>query len=174
MVDPIVGCLCLIIMILAAMMIFAKNPINSAFALICLMLALGGIYSFIGAHFVAALQVIVYAGAVMVLFVFSIMLMDMNQDRGQISFTSPKTLLAVFASGALFVFFAFAFFDWEVVMGKPVKDLYHLDRIKQLGGNVEALSALMFSKGFVHFELIGLLLPIAVAGALVLAKRKVD
>src|SRR5688572_27877890 len=59
---------------LSLFMVLARKPISSAMALVLLMLAMATIYALIEAHFVAALQAIVYAGAVMVLFVFSIML----------------------------------------------------------------------------------------------------
>ncbi len=166
--------LTLAVVILSIMMILAKNPINSAFCLVILMICLGGIYAAIGAHFVAALQIIVYAGAVMVLVVFSIMLMNLNETRSSIDLRSPSVLLAVGATVVLLAILTISFFEWQTATLKPVSGPYTLEAIKQLGGNVFALSAMMFAKGYIQFELIGLLLPVAVAGALVLAKRKVD
>ena len=166
--------LALAIVLLSIMMILAKNPINSAFCLVMLMLCLGGIYAAIGAHFVAALQVIVYAGAVMVLVVFSIMLMNLNEERGFGEMYSPTTIIATLATMGLFAVLAAGFIDWHAVGVKPPLGPYTLDTVKQLGGNVFALSSIMFAKGYMQFELIGLMLPVAVAGALVLAKRKVD
>jgi NADH-quinone oxidoreductase subunit J len=167
--------LTVLIMLLSLGMIFAKNPISSAISLVGLMVALGGIYALIGAHFVAALQVIVYAGAVMVLFIFSIMLLNMNEEeRGEIDFASWKTYAALGISLGLTGFLGVAFFNWSQETGLPTPDIYTLQKIKEVGGNVVAVSAVLFSQAYIQFELISLLLLVAIAGALVLAKRKVD
>lgn len=173
MVNPVVAILALIIMILAAMMIFARNPITSAFCLVSLMLALGGIYGLIGAHFVAAMQVIVYAGAVMVLFVFSIMLMNLNLESKR-SMHLSKGLFAFIICAFLFAVLAHVFMEWPLAVIRPPAGPYNLAFVKSMGGNVQALSLLMFSQGYLVFEFVGLLLPIAVCGAFVMAKRKVD
>lgn len=174
MVNPVILILTVLIMLLSLGMIFAKNPISSAISLVGLMVALGGIYALIGAHFVAALQVIVYAGAVMVLFIFSIMLLNMNEERGEIDFASWKTYAALGISLGLTGFLGVAFFNWSQETGLPTPDIYTLQKIKEVGGNVVAVSAVLFSQAYIQFELISLLLLVAIAGALVLAKRKVD
>lgn len=174
MVNPVIIILTVLIMILSLGMIFARNPISSAFSLVALMVALGGIYAMIGAHFVAALQVIVYAGAVMVLFVFSIMLLNMNEEHGEIEFDSWKTYAALGVSLGLTGFFGVTFLSWSQETGLPTPDIYSIMKIKEIGGNVLALSATLFSSAYIQFEIISLLLLVAIAGALVLAKRKVD
>ncbi len=174
MVDPVVAILASFVVALAVAMVMAKNPINSAFCLVGLMLALGGIYAAIGAHFVAAMQIIVYAGAVMVLFVFSIMLMNMNQDGTRPSLLSWRLVLPLVCTVCFMAIFALVFCDWQNVTGRPNPDIYTLEQVKQLGGNVSLIATMMFTKAYLPFEFVGLLLPIAVAGGLVLAKREVD
>ncbi|MDQ3234187.1 MAG: NADH-quinone oxidoreductase subunit J [Pseudobdellovibrionaceae bacterium] len=174
MVNPVLIVLTVMIMLLSLSMIFARNPISSAFSLVGLMVALGGIYAMIGAHFVAALQIIVYAGAVMVLFIFSIMLLNMNEEKGEIDFASWKTYAALGVSLGLTGFFGVAFLNWSHETGLPTPDIYSLQKIKEIGGNVVSVSGLLFSQMYIQFELISLLLLVAIAGALVLAKRKVD
>jgi NADH-quinone oxidoreductase subunit J len=173
-VNPVILVLTVIIMLLSLGMIFAKNPISSAISLVGLMVALGGIYALIGAHFVAALQIIVYAGAVMVLFVFSIMLLNMEEEKGEVDFASWKTYAALGVSLGLVGFLAVAFFNWSQETGLPTPDIYSVQKIKEIGGNVLSVSALLFSQAYIQFELISLLLLVAITGALVLAKRKVD
>ncbi len=175
MVNPVIAILSLVIAILSLTMIFVKSPISSAISLVGLMLALGGIYALIGAHFVAALQVIIYAGAVMVLFVFSIMLLNMNEEEaGEIDYHSWKTYAGLGVSLGLTGLFAITFINWAQEKGLPVPDIYTLEKIREIGGNVVAVSGVLFSQSYVQFELISLLLLVAIAGALVLAKRKVD
>ena len=65
----------------ALSLIFQKHPIHSALSLIVVMVALAGLYLLLGAEFVAAVQVIVYAGAIMVLFVFTIMLLNAGVEE---------------------------------------------------------------------------------------------
>jgi NADH-quinone oxidoreductase subunit J len=173
-VNPVIIVLTVLIMLLSLSMIFARNPISSAFSLVGLMVSLGGIYALIGAHLVAALQIIVYAGAVMVLFLFSIMLLNMNEEKGEVDFASWKTFAALGASLGLTGFFGVAFFNWSQETGLPTPDIYSLQKIKEIGGNVMSVSAVLFSQAYIHFELISLVLLVAMGGALVLAKRKVD
>ena len=62
-------------------MVFKKNPVSSAFSLVLVFFAFAGIYALLDAHLIAALQVLVYAGAIMVLFIFVIMLLNADTPR---------------------------------------------------------------------------------------------
>ncbi len=174
MVDPVVAIVSLVVAVLAAFTVFSKNPISSAFSLVIMMVGLAGIYGLSGAHFIAALQAIVYAGAIMVLFVFSIMLLNMNEEEREFKFTSPRTLAAGAFAVLLFAFIAFTFVKWGQETRVPAPGDMTLERIRAVGGNVVAVSGHLFSQAYVQFEFISLLLLVAVASALVLAKRKVD
>ncbi len=173
MVEPIVLALVVIIAILATLTVFSKNPITSAFSLVVMMVTLAGLYGVSGAHFVAALQAIVYAGAIMVLFVFSIMLLNMNEEENEVKLNVPTVVASVF-SVLLFLGLAWVFFKWQSVPHKPVPGGMDLQAIRDLGGNVVAVSGSLFSNAYIQFEFISLLLLVAIASALVLAKRKVD
>ena len=172
--EAVVAVLVMITGVLGLVVVFAKNPISSAFSLVGLMLTLAAIYAVIGAHFIAALQAIVYAGAVMVLFVFSIMLLNLNEEKGEIEWTSWKTPAAIAVSLGIFGCMAAAVQDWSLEKRLPAVDVWTLDYIKRAGGNVVALSAELFSKAYIQFEVISLLILVAIVAALVLAKRKVD
>lgn len=174
MVDPILLVLGLTAAVLGVMMAVSKSPITSAFCLVGLMVALGAIYGVIGAHFVAALQVLVYAGAIMVLFVFSIMLLNMNEAVREVDPRNAKTwLTGALCLGMLFMLYL-GFKHFETFAGKPEVGEFTLERIKELGGNLEAISGLLFSKYFFQFELISIVILVAIMAALTLAKRKVD
>jgi len=173
-VDPIVLILALVVAVLAALTVFSRSPISSAFSLVIMMVALAGIYGVSGAHFIAALQAIVYAGAIMVLFVFSIMLLNMNDEHNEIRFGAWKTLVACLFAAILLGSMSFVFLQWGQEQNGPAAGTMTLESIRLLGGNVAAVSGNLFSQAYVQFEFISLLLLVAISSALVLAKRKVD
>lgn len=161
--------------ILAVTMLFARNPITAALCLLGVLISSAAIYGLIGEHLVATIQLVVYAGAIMVLFIFSIMLLNLNE--GEVDF---KKKPAVFAGATLVGLAIFGFFVYslnehylkhrqEVVAGQFTPDM-----INQLGGNSRVLAHALFSQFYVSFEVISLALLVALVGAVVLAKRKFD
>ena len=162
------------IVILSLVVTFSVSPITSALALVALMVALAGIYGLIGAHMVAALQVLVYAGAVMVLFVFSIMLLNMEHEEQEVSIKSPSTWLRIAIGAVVFAAVSYAFCMNEVSPVQPTPGPFTLEYIQSIGGNTQSLSALLFTKYFLQFEIMSLVILVAIVAALVLAKRKVD
>lgn len=173
MVEPVVLILALVVAVLATLTVFSRSPISSAFSLVIMMVALAGVYGVSGAHFIAALQAIVYAGAIMVLFVFSIMLLNMNEQENEIKLNGPTIFASVFAV-LLFLGLGWVFYQWEGVSSKPLPGTLTLEAIREVGGNVVAVSGSLFANAYIQFEFISLLLLVAIASALVLAKRKVD
>lgn len=173
MVEPIVVILAVVVAILATLTVFSRSPIASAFSLVLMMVGLAAVYGVSGAHFAAALQAIVYAGAIMVLVVFSIMLLNMNEQENEVRMSLPTVVAGVFAL-LLFGGLAFVFYQWQGVTAKPLPGEMTLQAIRDIGGNVVAVSGSLFSKSYIQFEVISLLLLVAIASALVLAKRKVD
>jgi len=140
------------------------HPINSALSLIAVMAALAGEYLLLGAEFVAAVQVIVYAGAVMVLFVFVIMLLNAGVEertKGShvaIMFGVPGTLL-----GSLLI-------AWVVLRHSGTESVV----IGALPGAPETLGELLFHEFLLPFEITSILILIAIMGAVVLARRGGD
>lgn len=173
MVEPVVAILAVVVAILATMTVFSRNPIGSAFSLITMMVALAGIYGVSGAHFIAALQAIVYAGAIMVLVVFSIMLLNMNANDEEIKLNVP-TVVASALAALLFLGLGWTFYQWQILDKKPLPGNMTLEAIREVGGNVVAVSGSLFAHSYIQFEFISLLILVAIASALVLAKRKVD
>ncbi len=172
--EAVVHVLAALAAFLGLFVVFARNPFTCAFALVGLMVCLGGIYGLIGAHFVAALQVIVYAGAIMVLFVFAIMLMNLNEEESEYSWGHWRTYAALLLSAAVFLILGSGVNAWLSDTRKPSSGVWTFDHVREVGGNVVALSGQLFSKDYIQFEIISLLLLVASVAALILAKRKVD
>ena len=138
-----------------------SHPINSALSLIVVMASLAAEYLLLGAEFVAAVQVIVYAGAIMVLFIFVIMLLNAGKEertkgsRIAILFGIPGVLL-----GAVLI-------AWTL--------LYHgtaeVVTIGALPGGPHAIARLLFHEFLLPFEITSVLILIAIMGAVVLASK---
>lgn len=148
----------------ALAVILAKNPVRSALGLILTMLSLAVLYLVHLAHFVAAVQIIVYAGAVMTLFLFVIMLIGVDKDEDLTeSLPGQKILvmiLGVVALGAIVAVLAVG--DWAWVTGVPKLD-------PAPNGTAEAIGSGLFTDWVLPFEATSLLLIIASVGAIALA-----
>ena len=148
-----------------------KHPINSAVSLIVVMGSLAMIYLLLGAEFVAAVQVIVYAGAVMVLFVFVIMLLNAGVEERTAQGSRVAMMLGV---PGLIVGLGIGI--W--VVGR----LTGLDKIDiggpavmngtEVFGNPQAVGRLLFRNYLLPFEVTSILILIAIMGAVVLARRE--
>jgi NADH-quinone oxidoreductase subunit J len=152
------------------LVILKKNPVASAFSLVLVFFAFAGIYALLDAHLIAALQILVYAGAIMVLFVFVIMLLNSDEP----SFDAQRSHPAVKLSAAMLAAVMFAFFVWSFKnspMSAPVAD-FTPEKIEAAGGNTRVLSELLFSEYILPFELTSVLLLAAIVGAVAIAKRK--
>ena len=137
------------------------HPINSALSLIAVMAALAGEYLLLGAEFVAAVQVIVYAGAIMVLFVFTIMLLNAGEEehtrgsRVAIMLGVPGMLL-----GSILV-------AWVVLRHSGTESV----AAGALPGDPQAIGQLLFHEFLLPFEITSVLILIAIMGAVVLASK---
>src|SRR4051812_43578159 len=98
--SPVLVILAVVSALLAASMIFAKSPITSALGLLGVLICTAGIYGLIGEHLVATIQLVVYAGAIMVLFVFSIMLLNLNVLETDLR-RKPKMLAGALVLGVV-------------------------------------------------------------------------
>jgi len=147
-----------------------RHPINSALSLIAVMAALAGEYLLLGAEFVAAVQVIVYAGAVMVLFVFVIMLLNAGEEE------ETKGSRVALLLGLPGVLSGSVLMAW-VVLGHSGTEAV---AIGALPGHPTDIAQLLFHDFLLPFEVTSVLILIAIMGAVVLASkpeataRKVD
>lgn len=147
----------------AASLILQKHPIHSALSLIVVMVSLAGLYLLLGAEFVAAVQIIVYGGAIMVLFVLVIMLLNAAEEE-HTNFSKLAKFaglpLALALTGVLAA--AMVYHDSVVVNSKTPDTL----------ANTSELSKLLFYNFVYPFELTSFLILVAIMGALVLAQRE--
>jgi len=142
-----------------------RNPIHAALLLIVSFFFLAGLYALLSAHLLAILQIIVYAGAIMVLFTFVIMLLNLSPDE----IREPKISYAkMVGSGvALFVF-------GKLLngIGAASSAAKAVDLTQQEGfGTVKDVGHMLYSTFMVPFELVSVLLLVAAVGAVVLAKK---
>ena len=173
--SPVIVLLSIISALLALYMVFAKNPITSALCLLGVLIMTAGIYGLIGEHLVATIQLVVYAGAIMVLFIFSIMLLNLNYKEIDYK-AKPLVFFGALSLGAVvFGAMVLAFREhFSNHRGDIVPGKFSPEVITQLGGNSKVLSHALFTQYYISFEVISLALLVAVVGAVVLAKRKFD
>jgi NADH-quinone oxidoreductase subunit J len=153
-----------IAMLLCGVLVIAsRNPIHSALALVLLFVCMAGLFVLLEAFFIAAIQVLVYAGAVMVLFLFVIMLLDLKASaRRRFAFLGVLGGLAV--AGA---------FVWElgIILKTPVASA--VTGKADSGGGLEAVVKSLFANYMLPFEVTALLLLAAMVGVVLLSKKEV-
>jgi NADH-quinone oxidoreductase subunit J len=173
--SPVIVILAVISAILAVTMLFAKNPITSALCLLGVLIMSAAIYGLIGEHLIATIQLVVYAGAIMVLFIFSIMLLNLNNSETDFRAKKGIFALAVVLGVSVFGFLMFALREhFTSHRNDVVRGIFTPEKIAELGGNSRVLAHSLFTQYYVSFEVISLALLVAVVGAVVLAKRKFD
>ncbi len=154
----------------ALMVVFLKNPVSSAFSLVLVFFSLAALYAMMGAHLIAVMQILVYAGAVMVLFVFVIMLLSASSPSFDLKRTPLllKILISVASVGTLALFIlVFKKSDFLIQSGQ-----YSPQMIESMGGNSRTIARLMFSEYILPFEVTSILLLAAIVGAVAIAMRK--
>lgn len=147
---------------------FSRNPVTSAMFLVLTIVSLAGLFVLLHAYFLAAIQILVYAGAVMVLFLFVIMLLDLKEEERQRVRHSALVSGLAAVGGLLIIVLQTV---WSAQPGQGTQPL--------LEGETTVLGRALFnaqgnSPGFLlPFELVGLLLLVAMIGAMVLSKKEV-
>ncbi len=147
-------------------MLLNKNPVYSVLLLIVTLFAIAGLYVLLNASFIAAVHLIVYAGAIMVLFLFVIMLLDIRSDVEHINLRRLSRILALLATliflGETFLIVLMTFKGKAAVVGLGEGIL----------GDVPSVGELLFTKYLLPFEIASVLLLVGIVGAIILAKRK--
>ena len=149
--------------------VIARNPVHSVLWLILAFLSAAGLFVLLGAEFVAMLLVIVYVGAVAVLFLFVVMMLDV--DFAELKAEMAKYMpLALLIGVVILMQLALAFGVWTTAEGVTMAD--RPDAIAGGGThNTEALGLVLYDKYFLLFQLAGLILLVAMIGAIVLTLR---
>jgi NADH-quinone oxidoreductase subunit J len=153
----------------AIAMLMQRNAVHAALLLIVNLFCLSVFYLLLGAPFLFAVQVIVYAGAIMVLFLFVIMLLGVDSSESLIErLKGQRTVAIVLGMGlALELFFAI-----RAGIGLSAKAPANFDKAVNTGGNTAALSRVLFRQYFFPFEATSVLLIVAAIAVMVLASRQ--
>ncbi len=141
--------------------ILQRNPIYSAIGLIVVLCCLAGLFLTLSAQFIAAIQIIVYAGAIMVLFVFVIMLLNIREEESKIDRQKYLKFLAV----PLFLALIAEVMAVLKTIGNPAAS-------DNIPGTVESLAEGMFTTYVLPFEATSVLILMAIVGSMLLARRE--
>lgn len=141
-----------------------KNPVPAALWLVNVMFALSGLYVMLDAPFVAAIQVLVYAGAIMVVFVFVVMLLNLGRAS---DLADVRSVASRLGAGAIGIGLAASVM---VVLRDKIPDVEFAAASDNV---VTAIASSLFTDYLIAFEVTSLVLLVAVVGAVVLAKRRV-
>jgi NADH-quinone oxidoreductase subunit J len=154
-----------IMLIGGIMVITRKNPVHSALALIVALLAQASIYLMLYAPFVAGVQIILYAGGIMVLFLFVIMLVSIDRSMRERQFNSQWVagILAAIALGGLLI----AVF----IKGRDLFPEHALPVVEN--DNTQKIATMLYGQYMFAFEIASLLLLVAIIGAVVMAKKRI-
>jgi len=147
------------------LVITRRNPVHSALALILALLGQAGLYLMLYAPFVAGVQIILYAGGIMVLFLFVIMLVSIEKSQKEEQFNNMWIvgLLAALALGALFI--------GVYVKGRDLFAGREVALPEQ--SNTQQIAILLYGNYMFAFEIASLLLLVAIIGAVVMAKKRI-
>ncbi len=147
----------------------SPNPLYSVLSLIAAFLGLAGLYLSLSAEFIAVVQVIVYAGAIMVLFLFVVMLLDLGRDERMALRLPVQKLFGTIAGLAIFATILKVIESGSILTG--AKGIYPVERVSELG-NTQVVGKLLFTEYLLPFQAMGVLLFVGVIGAVVLARRR--
>jgi NADH-quinone oxidoreductase subunit J len=157
---------CALLAVLGAIAtVAAQNPIRGAMGLLLMILSVAGLFLALHAQFLATIQLIVYAGAIVVLFLFVIMLLGPSavsprDNRGRIARYAGAAVFGASGVGAL------------VLAIRTAGEAYALRAPDQEYGSIDAFGRILFSHGLAPFELSSALLMVAVIGAVAVARGK--
>lgn len=163
--SPLFLFLSFVALLSALGVVLAKNPVHSVLFLILTFFTLSGHYLLLNAQFLAAVNIIVYAGAIMVLFLFVIMFLNLNQDTEPQKPALAKVAAAI-AGGSLLL-----------VMVAALRDIqpagYNAATFDSQIGMVDRLGLVLYQQYLLPFELASVLFLVAMVGAVMLGKREI-
>jgi NADH-quinone oxidoreductase subunit J len=146
------------------MVLNTRNTVAAALSLVVTMVALGGVYVLLGAYLIGALQIMVYAGAIMVLFLFVVMLLNLRREE----FSPQRQLATKIAAAVIGLLFLLQFLRLiSGAYGAPAA-------IPEDFGGYRQVGTALFTDYVLAFEATSLLLLAAMVGAVILAKRRID
>ncbi len=162
--DPVFLTIAAVTIGSALAVVSRRNPVYAAVWLLVCFLAFAVVYLMLSAAFLAMIHVLVYTGAILVLFVFVIMLLNLGEQELGTEYPLSAKLLAAAVSVGLFVMTAIPILqDSSLAVALPVVDAEF--------GEVESIGRLLFNEYALPFELVSVLIIVAMFGSMVLAKK---
>ena len=140
---------------------FSRNPVTSAMFLVLTIISMAGLFVLLHAFFLAAVQVLVYAGAVMVLFLFVIMLLDLKEEERR------KIKKLGFVTGFVAVAAIVGLFIRSLLATNPGRELTNPTAV----GDTATLGKMLFMNYLLPFEIVSILLLVAMVGVFLLSKK---
>jgi NADH-quinone oxidoreductase subunit J len=154
--------------VLSLLIISRKNPVHSVLWMLALFFHIAGIYLFLNAEFIAAVQIILYAGAILVLFLFVVMMLNLKEEVTAERFGDAWPI-GIVVGASLLVLVSFAI--TRLVQG-PLGQ-YSVERIQAMT-HTKAIGMVLYTEYLFPFEIASTILLIAIVGAIVLAKKSKD
>ncbi|MEW6587510.1 MAG: NADH-quinone oxidoreductase subunit J [Nitrospirota bacterium] len=151
---------------LSLLVVTRKNPVHSVLWMLLLFFHIASLYLFLNAEFMAAIQVIVYAGGILVLFLFVVLLMNLREELRISKYIGAAPTSFTFAIGLLVT----VFISLRSFVAAPPGE-YTIDLIKR-ETHINVLGKLLYTEFLYPFEIASLILLVAIIGAIVLAKRR--
>ena len=148
-------------------LLLQRHPINSALSLVVVMMSLAVLYWSLGAEFLAASQVIVYSGAIMVFFVFVIMLLNAGEEE-RTTGSRAAYIVGFPGAAAIFCLLSFVFLSERHALGTTNIGGY----LNHVTSNIAEISTILFTKLLLPFEVTSVLILVAILGAVVLARKE--
>ena len=152
----------------AVMVITRRSPIHSAMFLVLNFICIAVLYLLLNSQFIAVVQVMIYAGAIMMLVIFVIMLLNVEEEEKRKIHVSPAKVI-----GVILVLILFA----QLIYGVGVHVLpgewgeFTPERMAQIG-DIKAIAGLLFTKFLFPFEIASILLLVGIIGAVILSKKE--
>lgn len=147
----------------AISMVYHRNPLYSAISLVGVFIALSCMYVTLAAPFIAIVQVLIYAGAIMVLVVFVIMLLNLDEDRRE----SRLNYLYAVGGGLGLILLAQTFFVFYAVMRAPQQSVNEAET----AGKTLSIGQAMYTEYLLPVEIVGVMLLMAIIGGVVMSRR---
>jgi len=154
------------IFVLSILVITRSNPVHSVLTMLLLFFHIAGLYVTLNAEFLAAVQVIVYAGAILVLFLFVILLLNLKEEMLARRYVGPWPL-GLLATMALLLVIVLSLRSFS-----PGPQGVFITEVIREETNTRALGKLFFTEFIYPFEVVSVILLVAIIGAIVLAKKK--
>lgn len=155
--------------VLSLLVVTRRNPVHSVLWMLVLFIHIAAMYLFLNAEFLAAIQIIIYAGAILVLFLFVIMLLNLKQEETVKKYQGQWPISA----GIAIVFAIFLILIVGKITVMPPLGEYSIEAIKA-EGSMMTIGKVLYTKYLLPFEIASLVLLVALIGAVVLAKKRVE